>query len=87
MERYDPSGDGDAGPAAPALTTAETRLVAAVHLPADEVVIALVEGPDADTVAAVATARWRADRVTPARWLRPPAPETDPDETSTTGEQ
>jgi hypothetical protein len=67
-ERYDSSGDAGPEPV-PALTTADTRLVAAVHLPADEVVLALVEGPDADTVTAVAMAVWRADRVTPAHWL------------------
>jgi hypothetical protein len=71
VERYDSSGDATPGPV-PALITADTRLVAAVHLPADEVVLALVEGPDADTVTAVASAVWRADRVTPPLAL--PAP-------------
>lgn len=68
VERYDRSG-GAVAPAAPAVGPG-VRLVGAVHLHADDVVLALVEGPDADTVsAAVAAAGWPADRVTPATWL------------------
>ena len=86
MEHYDSSGDIAPGPV-PALTTADTRLVAAVHLPADEVVLALVEGPDVETVTAVAAAVWRADRVTPAHWLGEPPDEHPEPEDPMTGEQ
>jgi hypothetical protein len=52
------------------LTTARTRLVAAVHLDADVVVLALVEGPDEQTVAATARAAGRrVDRLNPATWI------------------
>jgi hypothetical protein len=70
LEHYDRSG-GTSVPEPPAqLTTEQTRLVAAVHLPADDVVLALVEGNGADTVAAAAAAAgWRVDRLTPATWL------------------
>jgi hypothetical protein len=72
LERYDRTGDARVPEPLPLLTAAGTRLVAAVHLPADEVVLALVEGPDAETVAAAATAAaWRVDRLSPAVWLSP----------------
>jgi hypothetical protein len=75
LERYDRSGRDSAPEPVPQLTTAETRLVAAVHLPADDVVLALVEGPDAETVVAVAAAAdWRVDRLSPATWVFPPEP-------------
>ncbi len=52
-----------------------TRLVAAIHLPADDVVLVLVEGPDAATVTAAATAAgWRVDRLNPAAWIHPITP-------------
>lgn len=72
LERYEFSGT----PASPTpLTTEGTRLVAAVHLPADDVVLALVEGPDEEhVVAAAAAAGWRVDRLHPARWLTAPVP-------------
>jgi len=72
VERYD--GVGGEGPPVPVslLTTTDTRLVCAVRLPADDVVLALVEGPDQETVAAVAVAvGWRADRLSPAAWVAP----------------
>ncbi|GAB2948123.1 hypothetical protein GCM10027280_41080 [Micromonospora polyrhachis] len=72
VERYD--GAGGESPPVPVslLTTAETRLVCAVRLPADDVVLALVEGPDQETVAAVAVAvGWRVDRLSPAAWVAP----------------
>jgi hypothetical protein len=48
----------------------QTRLVGAVYLVADEVVLALIEGPDEQTVAATARALgWRVDRLTPANWI------------------
>lgn len=73
LERYEFSG---APPAAlPPLTTPGARLVAAVHLPGDDVVLALVEGPDEDHVAAAAVAAgWRVDRLIPARWIAAPLP-------------
>lgn len=72
LERYESSDDAPAGPPLPtdALTTEHTRLVAAVHLVADDVVLALVEGPDEETVAATARAAgWRVDRLSPATWI------------------
>ncbi|MEV4123293.1 hypothetical protein [Micromonospora sp. NPDC049645] len=79
LEQYDRSPAADA--TLPALGTADCRLVAALRLPTDEVVIALVEGPDADVVAAAAAAAaWRVDRLIPARWVLPPtAGPTDQD--------
>ena len=70
IERYDAAGEEPAG--FPALAGG-VRLVAAVRLAADDVVLALVEGPDPDTVAALAAAAgWRVDRITPASWITPP---------------
>jgi hypothetical protein len=70
IERYDPAG---AEPLGPPLPAGAVRLVAAVRLAADDVLLALVEGPDPETVAACAAAAgWRVDRLTPASWLAPP---------------
>ena len=56
--------------AAPLPPLADARLVAAVHLPSDQVVLALVEGTDEQAVAAAATAAgWRVDRLHPATWI------------------
>ena len=79
VERYDESGAGvDLHAAFPALPAA-LRLAAALYLPADDVVLALIEGPDADVVgAAVSAAGWRVDRISPASWLTPPAPLVSP---------
>ncbi|MFJ6197537.1 hypothetical protein [Micromonospora sp. NPDC092111] len=76
LERYDSSG----GESVPALASLPpwpgVRLVAAVHLPADDVVLAIVEGPDAATVAAAAaTVGWQVDRLCPAAWLSPEQPD------------
>lgn len=69
LESYDASA-GQSVPELASLPPGEARLVAAVHLPADEVVLALVEGPDAETVAdAAAAAGWRVDRLCPAAWI------------------
>lgn len=74
LERYDRSGGSAPGPVTP-LISADARLVVAVHLPADDVVLALVEGPDEATVAAaVAAAGWRVDRLIPATWVSPRDP-------------
>jgi hypothetical protein len=70
LEHYDRSGGTSVSEPPGHLTTGQTRLVAAVHLPADDVVLALVEGTTAETVAAAAAAAgWRVDRITPAAWL------------------
>lgn len=74
VERYERSGHGEVPDLGPLPAAADTRLVVAVHLPADEVVLALVEGPDTQTVAdSAAAAGWRVDRLNPAVWVRPPA--------------
>lgn len=75
VERYDESGTGlDAHAAFPPLPAA-VRLAVVLYLPADEVILALVEGPDADAVgAAVTAAGWRVDRISPASWLAPLGP-------------
>jgi hypothetical protein len=67
IERYDAAGDEAAFPGRLA------GLVCAVRLAADDVVLALVDGPDPETVTASAVAAgWRVDRITPARWMFPP---------------
>ncbi|MEH0931520.1 hypothetical protein [Micromonospora sp. CPCC 205558] len=72
LEQYDRSRGANAS--VPVLGTSDCRLVAAIRLPTDDVVIALVEGPDADAVAAAAAAAaWRVDRLIPARWIQRPA--------------
>ncbi|MET8638780.1 hypothetical protein [Streptomyces sp. NPDC004680] len=71
VERYDDSGRGSTWQP-PLPVAAAVRLIAAVQLPADEVVLALVEGPDAQAVAAaMAEVGWPADRINPAVWLHP----------------
>jgi hypothetical protein len=51
---------------------AEVRLVCAVRVPVDDVVIALLEGTDEPAVcAALTSVGWRVDRITPASWVRP----------------
>lgn len=66
LERYD--APGQEPDSLPALRGA--RLVAAVHLPADQVMLALVEGRDERSVADAATAAgWRVDRMHPATWI------------------
>lgn len=70
IERYDAAGTEP--PGFP-LLAAGVRLVAAVRLAVDDVVLALVEGPDPETVAAcVSAAGWRIDRISPASWICPP---------------
>ncbi|BCB76191.1 hypothetical protein GCM10022251_68610 [Phytohabitans flavus] len=66
LERYDVPGSEPRS--LPALAGA--RLVAAVHLPADQVVLALVEGEDEQSVVDAATAAgWRVDRLHAATWI------------------
>jgi hypothetical protein len=75
VERYEESGAGLDPHAAFPVLPAALRLAAALYLPADEVVLALIEGPDADAVgAAVSAAGWRVDRISPAAWLSPLSP-------------
>ncbi len=70
LEHYDCSGGANVPEPPHLLTTGQTRLVAAVHLPADDVLLVLVEGTGAEAVAAAAAAAgWRVDRLTPAAWL------------------
>ncbi|MER7331903.1 MULTISPECIES: hypothetical protein [unclassified Micromonospora] len=72
LERYDPVPGQCADVPAGALSTGLTRLRGALRIPADDVALALVEGPDAETVAAVAAAGWRVDRLAPAEWITAP---------------
>lgn len=70
LERYESVGDAVVAPSLPADGVA--RLVAAIHLPADEVVLVLAEGPnEAAVTTALEAAGWRVDRVGPAIWLLP----------------
>jgi hypothetical protein len=47
------------------------RVACAVHLPADDVVLAVVEGEDEASVCeAVNAAGWRVDRITAATWAQ-----------------
>jgi hypothetical protein len=72
LERYDLGDERLPEPYWPAAPDS-ARLVGVVFLPADGVYLALVEGPDAETVSAAAVAAgWRIDRISPARWLGPP---------------
>ena len=70
VERYDDTG-GHVAPSDPfPALPPHVQLAGVVYLPADEVVIAFVEGTDAAAVgAAVAAAGWRVDRISPADWL------------------
>ncbi|MGS2615267.1 hypothetical protein ACVCAH_12190 [Micromonospora sp. LZ34] len=73
LERYDRGPGEGTGEPVDGLTTGTTRLRGALRIPADDVVLALVEGPDAETVAAVAAAAgWRVDRIGPAEWIVAP---------------
>ncbi|MEV4202391.1 hypothetical protein [Micromonospora globbae] len=73
LERYDRVPGECADSPVGGLTTSTTRLRGALRIPADDVVLALVEGPDAETVAAVAAAAgWRVDRLGPAEWIAAP---------------
>lgn len=77
VERYDVTGTAGHLQPLPA-PPADVRLVCAVRVPADDVVLALVEGIDQTSIsAALAAAGWQVDRITPAAWASP-----DPDRSS-----
>lgn len=72
IERYDRSGDELAPESLRPWPSEGARLMGIVHLPADEVLLVLVEGTDVDTVAAAAAAAGlRIDRINPATWISP----------------
>ena len=71
VERYDDTGIPGQLQPIPA-PPADVRLVCAVRVPADDVVLALVEGADEQTTCAALTAAgWRVDRILPANWAFP----------------
>ncbi|WP_375479068.1 hypothetical protein [uncultured Jatrophihabitans sp.] len=71
VERYDDTGTPGRLLPLPA-PPADVRLVYAVRVPADDVVLALIEGTDEQTTSAALTAAgWRVDRITPAAWAHP----------------
>jgi hypothetical protein len=70
VERYDDTGIPGRLQSLPA-PPAGVDLVYAVRVPADDVVLALIEGTDEQTIrTALAAAGWRVDRITPATWAR-----------------
>jgi hypothetical protein len=71
LEQYQATGADPVAP--PELSSnAAVHLIGLVRLPEDEVVLAFVEGPDAEAVTAcLSDVGWRVDRITPARWLSP----------------
>lgn len=72
IERYDDSSGARPAEPLPALPPG-TRLACAVHLPADDAVLALVEGADEASVrTALADSGWRVDRMTAGAWIAPP---------------
>ena len=80
LERYDLGDEHVPEPDWAAATVGGIRLVGIVLLPADCVYLALVEGPDAETVIAAAVAvGWRIDRISPATWFGPPIPVQEED--------
>ena len=69
VERYDDSGTP--GRLQPPPPSADLRIVYAVRVPADDVILALVEGKDEQTICtSFGAAGWRVDRITPAAWAR-----------------
>jgi hypothetical protein len=70
LERYDDSGRSCPTQPFPSLPSG-MRVACAVHLPADDVVLAVVEGEDEASVCdAVNRAGWRVDRITAATWAQ-----------------
>jgi hypothetical protein len=73
IERYDDSGRHGPWQSFPTLPSG-MRVACAVHLPADDVVLAVVEGEDEASVCdAVTAAGWRVDRITAATWAQVPS--------------
>jgi hypothetical protein len=73
VERYDDTGTPGAVTPLPAAPPG-VHVVHAVRVPADDVVLALIEGTDERTIcAALLAAGWRVDRITPATWAHPGA--------------
>jgi hypothetical protein len=73
VERYGSQSESPAVPPALPLP-GPARLIGVLQLTDDDVGMALVEGPDPETVRASMTdAGWRVDRVTSAAWVVPPA--------------
>jgi hypothetical protein len=71
VERYDDSGTPGRVQPLPA-APADARVLCAVRVPADDVVLALIEGADEQTVCASLTAAgWRVDRIALATWAHP----------------
>ena len=71
VERYDETGTPGRLLPLPA-PPADVVLVCAVRVPADDVVLALVEGADETTICAALTAAgWRIDRIIAATWIHP----------------
>lgn len=78
VERYDESGGTRPLEPPPALAGG-ARVTCAVHLAADDVLLALVEGADEQVVrSALSAAGWRYDRVTAGAWLTPPTGSAGP---------
>lgn len=70
VERFEDSGRHDLTQSFRVLPSG-VRVACAVHLPADDVVLAVVEGEDETSVCdAVTTAGWRVDRITAATWAQ-----------------
>lgn len=73
LERYDDSGRHEPVQLFPCLPSG-MRVACAVHLAADDVVLAVVEGEDEASVCnAVNAAGWRVDRITAATWAQVPS--------------
>ncbi len=71
VERYDDTGSPDRQELLPA-PPPDVPLLFAVHVPADDVLLLLVEGTDELTMTeTLSAAGWRVDRITPASWARP----------------
>jgi len=68
VERYDDTGDPDSVQPIPE-PPADLRVIYTVRVPADDVVIALVEGRDEQSIrASLGDVGWRVDRITTATW-------------------
>jgi hypothetical protein len=78
LEQYEAAGASHIAP--PRLPAHDAiQLIGLVRLPEDDVVLAFVEGPDAEAVSACLSAvGWRVDRISPATWLSPPVTQTHP---------